>query len=165
MEKLNTNWMMINIESGEMKELPTKFNANKIPHSYLLTFYGNLRKQNFRPTLGQLVILGEMDNNNALFFPKEMLTKISQYYDIPIDTLRTDVKRLISNDIIIKIAQNVYFVDPHLFTKTSKERVEQLRNNWNKISLAHFKEKTKKEIAKIKDENLINKVNGILNES
>lgn len=157
--------MLLNIESGEIKELPTKFNSNKLPHSYLLTFYANLQKQNFRPTLGQLVIIGEMDNNNALFLPKEMLSKLSQHYSIPIDTLRTDVKRLISADIIIRIAQNVYCVDPHLFTKTSKERVEQLRNNWNRLSLQHFKEKSKKEIAKVKDENLISKVKGILNEN
>ena len=144
MQDLNTNWMMVDLVSGEMKDLPIRFNTKKVPHTYYLDYYSTRIKRDFSPTLGMSAIIGQMETNNALFLPSEMLEKLSMHYDIPVTTLRTDLKRMVKKKIVLRIAQGVYFVDPHLFTKTNKGAVAQLRANWNVVEKTKLDESVKR---------------------
>ena len=133
---------IVDMRTGESlgKYIPK---VRKKSHKYCLTFLDNLIMNNIVLTKGMYAILTQMDFKNKISIPDKLLVKLSKAYNIPINTLKCDIQKMLKRQIMLK-SDTEYFVNPDYCTKANNQVREILNSQF--ISL-----KTKEAFAKLKE--------------
>jgi hypothetical protein len=119
----NTVLSIVNEETGET--YPYQPIIRKKRHDYFLAYYENLAKHNL-----MFALIGEMDYENKVIIDKRLKGVLSKRYSTTDGVIRNTLSKMVKDGFALRLANGVYFINPNLFTKASKNTISSIREEY-----------------------------------